>query len=247
MPMTMTTRSATALVLAAALFAAPACTEESGSSDKAMAKLVDEVREAQRLNGQLVERLDRLERKMDGFRQDVDRLGREKIVEALDIQNAAAEGAAEGEAALGEASAMGGDELAAMLASEDGKAAVAKAMEAIEQKRNDERRDRMVSAMVDRFAEQANLSAAQTEDVSRILGDSMKKIGDVWSSMRSMGEMTPEQRATLREENMMKMEEIRLATDDEMKAVLDSSQFGIYEEQAQRMRGFGGRRGGGGR
>jgi len=232
-----------ALGLAALLAFVPACDDAEDNAAKSMAQLVDEVKQAQQLNKQMATRMDRLERKFDGFRQDIDRLGREKLVEALDIQNAAGEAAPDGEAAMAEAAAMGGGDLAAALDTEDGRAAVEKAMQAIQQKRDGDRRERMVSGMIDRFAEQANLSPAQTEDMSRILGDSFKQIGDVWSNMRGGGDMSADERATLREDNMARMEEIRVASDDKVKAVLNVDQYSIYEEQAQRLRGWGGRSG----
>ena len=52
------TRGGTALVLAASLFLAPACTDEgSGVSEETVGKLVDQVKEAQRLNEQIVQNL----------------------------------------------------------------------------------------------------------------------------------------------------------------------------------------------
>jgi len=225
-----TARACGALLLVASLWAAPACNDtDGGASGETVAQLTKDLNAAQRVNKQMAERIDRLERKMDGFRQDVDRLGRERHAEALDDQDAATATAAE-EPAQAAASAMGGAGLTAVLESDEGQAAVAKAMQAIQEKRDGERRQRMVSGLVDRFAQEANLSEAQTVDVFRDAGD-----------------LSAEGRASLRDENMAKMEDIRTATDDEMKAVLNADQFSIYEEQAQRMRGFGGRgRSGGG-
>ncbi len=236
-------RTLGALVLVTSLFAVPACTDGGdGGSSETIAALRTEVQEAQRLNEQMAERMERFERKMDGFRQDVAVLGRARVEVTRELATATAEAATEAEAGLAAASAMGGDELAAALSTEDGRAAVEKAMSAIEAKRSSERRQRMVSGMVDRFAEQANLSPAQVVDMNRIVGDSFSKIGAVWSSMRGATNMSAEERTTLREDNMMKMEEIRTATSEEAKGVLDADQFAIYEEQAQRMRGFGGGR-----
>jgi len=234
------------MALVAVLWAAPACNDAADGGGDAMAELTKEVKEARRLNERMSTRIERIEKKMDGFRQDVDRLGREKITAVLDVQNAAEEAGTDEAASFAAASAMGGPGLAAALNSDEGLAALAKAVQSIEDKRNTDRRQRMVSGMVDRFAQEANLSPAQTEDVNRILGESMKKIGGVWSSFRDAGGLSADERAAMRDDNMAKMEEIRGATNDEMKGVLNADQYSLYEEQAQRMRGgFGGGRGGG--
>ena len=86
----------------------PACGADSGSASKDVARLSKELGEQKRTNERLLDRVDKLERKMDGFRADVDRLSREKIAEALDIQNTVADGAGDPSAS------MEGDAAAAM-------------------------------------------------------------------------------------------------------------------------------------
>ena len=242
-----------ALGLAGVLLVTSGCTDTGGAPGEDFAALTKEVKESQRLNKALLDRLDRLERKIDGHTQDIDRLSRQRVANELAAVDVAEIGSDEGsEASL--ASALGGDvgvDVAGLLDSESGRAAVEKAMAAVQEKRDSERRERWVGAMVDRFATDANLSSAQTQDMRRITTESFKKIGELWSGMR--GDATPDERAMQREEAMVKMEEIRQATNEEVKAVLSADQYTLYEEQVSRMRGgFGGggpggaaRRGGG--
>lgn len=243
MIMTKTRGVFAALVVAGLGLALGGCGAGGGDSAKDdVAALTREVKEQQRLNKALMERIDRLERKIDGHTEDIDRLSRHRVSAELAAADVAEPAAPEAAAALGAASG-GSLDIARLLETEDGQAAVEKAMAVVQERREAERRERWVGAMIDRFAVDANLSDAQADDMRRIVTDSFRRIGDLWSVMRD-GEQSPEVRAIQREEAMVKMEEIRQQANDEVKAILSPDQYVIYEEQSARMRNWG--RGGGG-
>ena len=216
------------------------CDAGGDSSKDDVASLTREVKEHQRLNKALMERIDRLERKIDGHTEDIDRLSRHRVSAELAAADVAETSATEEAAA---AAPDGSLDIARLLETEDGQAAVEKAMAVVQERREAERRERWVGAMIDRFAVDANLSDAQADDMRRIVTDGFRRIGDLWSVTRD-GEQSPEVRAIQREEAMVKMEEIRQQTNDEVKAILSPDQYVIYEEQSARMRSWG--RGGGG-
>jgi chromosome segregation ATPase len=245
------TRGVFAALALTGLLVIGGCDAQATDSSEQLASLTKEVKESQRLNQALLDRIDRLERTIDGHTQDIDVLSRDVLSRGRVAKELAAAEVAPTDEGVDEALAattVASSDIAKMLESEDGRAAVEKAMAAVQEKRDAERRERWVGAMVDRFAADANLTAPQTEDMRRITASSFKKIGELWSGMRG-GDATPEERAMQREEAMIKMAEIRQETNDEVKAVLSTDQYAIYEEQMSRMRGGfggGGRRGGGG-
>lgn len=129
------------------------------------------------------------------------------------------------------------------LATEEGRKAIETALAEVNRRRDEERRERWVGSMIDRFAADAQLTPEQTVQMKDIVGGSFDKIREVWSGMRDMGGATPEERAVARQEAMAKMEDIRLETDDQVKAILNSAQYDQYVESSEAMRrGFGGGR-----
>jgi uncharacterized membrane protein YgcG len=119
-------------------------------------------------------------------------------------------------------------------------------MKAYEQKRDEERGNRMASGLIDAFAQRANLSPQQKEQMQKIAQRTMNEIGALWRAMRDQ-DIPPEERAAKRQETVAKMEEIRTRTDEEVKTVLDAAQWDLYQQESARMRGFmGGGMGGGG-
>jgi hypothetical protein len=240
----MTTTACAALALGALALTTAGC-DGQGVSGEEIAELTREVKEQQRLNTALMDRLDRMERTLNGHTEDIDLLSRQRVASELASADVAETAGGDAGEAAPAASAMGGDDaIAKLLETEDGQAAVEKAMAAIQERRDAERRERWVNSMVDRFATDANLTDVQTNDMRRVVGSSFKKMGDVWSGLRG-NDLSAEERAMQREEAMVKMEEIRQETDEEVKAILTTDQYTIYEEQSARMRNWG--RGGGGR
>lgn len=167
------------------------------------------------------------------------------------------EAAAPGEESSAAAAMAGGLEglseeqitkLADALATDKGQKLLERAARKERERSESERWDRRVDGMVDRFAEKANLTARQSEQMKEISRDSMKQIREVWMSMRS-NEVPAEERATLIADNRAKMEDIQVQTSEKMKTILDADQYTMYEDDMDRMRsawGGGGRRGGGG-
>lgn len=224
------------------------CDGQGGATADEVASLAQEVKEQQRLNKALMDRLDRLERKIDGHTQDIDMLSRQRVaadLAAADVAETDEEPGSASSAATAVANLGAAGDVARLLETEAGRAAVEQAMAAVQEKRDAERRERWVGAMIDRFAADANLTDVQTDDMRKVVSASFEKIGELWSGMRSDGDVSAEVRAIQREEIMVQMEEIRVQTDDEVKAILTPDQYAIYEEQSARMRNWG--RGGGGR
>ncbi len=248
-------------VLALVLAGTVGCGEDERVSQQAtkIGELSTQVDDLMTAKAELAKQIDRNARLMRGLSDDIISL-REELNERGALSGSAASmaedeaasaagmgGAGDGTEESGVTAALDadGDEIVDALNTEDGQKVLEKAMDKMRQRRDSERMDRMVSGMVDRFAEKANLSADQKERMSGIVSDSMGKIRDVWSGMRDARDLSPEAMTQLREDNMAKMGEIREATNEEVKLVLSSDQYLIYEEEQSRMRGFGG--GGGGR
>lgn len=204
---------------------------------------------AKRLEGErdkLATRLDNAERRLAGLQEDLMQVRK-------DAQSASSSAAA----AVGEAAKAGADatgttapvrkfstevgaaakELADYFATEDGSRVFDVAMKAYEAKQQEERGSRMVKGMIDAFAQKANLTPQQTTQMEKIVGKAMTDIGGVWRSMRDPAG-TPEERASRRSDAVAKTEEIRRATEDEVKGVLDSTQFEMYQQESARMRGL---------
>ncbi len=243
----MNNRSFRALMLAGAVaLSLPACgNTDNAGLEQALRDLRTEVQDGRDDNKQLSQRLERIERRMDGYGKDIDNLSRTPIeaaaLRAVDVPELSGDEAA-ALAASGGVPVASNDNLKGLLESEQGREAVESAMKSIQEKRDSERRERWVSSMIDRFAADANLTPDQSDKMQSIMGGSFKRMGEVWQNMRGGADQTPEQRAQVREDNLAKMEEIRLETDDEVKAVLNSEQMLLYEEQSARFRGFGGGR-----
>lgn len=254
---------ATPFVLAGALFAlaaAPGCDDTAGVSEKQVAELRSQSKRLEDENRALMNRLEAAERKIAGLSEDLAAVNRTAIdastaASAATKANADSTGAATagsagiaGGAAAGDAHANLSErdrEIAAFLDRDEGRKVLETAIKAIETKRDQERQDRMVNAMVDAFAQKANLTPQQTDSMRKIVGKSMADTRGLWEGMMR-GDMSPEERQTARNDAMAKMQEIQTRTDDEVKSVLDSSQFGMYQQDVERMRnGMRGGMGGG--
>ncbi len=245
--------AAPALLCLTALVAAGCDGSSDAASGKDVADLRSELREAQRQSKLMGERLERMEKRMEGYAQDVDALRRDHMAgmrTRADVAPAAApsEAAAAAPDDAPAAASPTTDAISRYLETESGQAAVSRALEAVQERQNADRRERMVDMLLDRFAQEADLTSTQRDDMRKILSRSFEQSAAIWQSMRDGGaDMTPEERAAQRDANVAKMQEIRTATDDEVKAVLNSEQYGLYEQQSQRLRGaFGGDRGAGG-
>ena len=136
-------------------------------------------------------------------------------------------------------------ELAEYFATDEGRTVFEAAMKSYEGKREEERSARMVKGMIDAFSQKANLSREQTASMEKIVSKAFTEIGTLFRTMRD-SDMTPEERAVKRTETVAKVEDVRRQTEDEVKGILDATQFELYQQESARMRGFmGGGMGGG--
>jgi uncharacterized membrane protein YgcG len=160
--------------------------------------------------------------------------------------NPSAQSAAAG--AVDPKTSQAAQELEALLSTDAGRTVFEGAMRRVEQKRDEERSARMVTGLVDAFAQRANLTPEQSEQMKKVVGKTFTEIGALWRTSGE-GEMTPEQRAQKRQEVFAKAEEIRKTTEEEVKTILNVEQFEMFQQESARMRGFidGGAGGFGGR
>jgi len=217
-----------------------------------------QLKRAEGENDKLARRLDDTDRKLSGLREDLI-TSRESTMRASgDPAAAPAAGAAPGDAGP-DATATSPENpaldaeakaLADVLATDDGIQVLEGALKTIEKRRDEERTARMVQGMVDAFAQKAALSPQQAESLQKIASRSAAATRELWSAFRDAGDLTAEQRQSLRTDLLAKGEEIRVRTDDEVKGILDAQQFEIYKQDSERLRGafrgFGGGPGGGG-
>lgn len=255
MASTKTARALPFALVAAFAFASAGCDDSAqvGVLEKEVTALDGQVKKLEGERDKLSGRLETAERRLAGLQEDLLAVRKAAESAAQAARDAAKAGPGAG-AGLGSGvtpGAVKGDpksiqaaqELAGILATDEGRAVFEASMRQIEQKREDERGARMAAGIVDAFAQKANLSPTQAESMRKIVGKSMTEMGALWRNMRDT-DLTPEERATKRTENMAKMDEIRKTTDEEVKSVLDGAQFDMYQQETARMRGFMG--GGGG-
>lgn len=241
-------RPRTLLVLPLLFVGLAACAEPGSDSSAAVKELKSQVKELQSELDATAKAAKRTDRQLKGLQDDFADF-RQKTMKANSVVAAA------GDADLAEATDEGGSTVAAIegavagapeaivdaLQTDEGKQAIKQALAEANEQRDQERRQRWVDGMIDRFATDAQLTDDQTVQMKDIVAKSFTRIGELWSGMRDMGDATPEERAMARQDAMTKMEEIRSETDMEVKAILNSAQYDIYEEQAARMgRGMGG-------
>jgi hypothetical protein len=242
------------LTLAAAL-AACSPSGDLGAVQKDVAGLRADLQRLQKENDQLKAQVAGAERRISGLQEDV------ASVRKLAVDVAVAP--APGEAAAAAHGGTGGDaaspdgvtattrpapsapELKAYLESEEGRHSVEAALRAVQDERDRERSNRMVQGLVDRFARQAGLTEDQTKRMKEIAGKTAEEVRVAWAVMRdTAADASPEERDALRQQNVAKVEEIRRAADDQVKVVLSSTQYEMYQKQQDQwrtgMRGPGG-------
>jgi len=256
-------RALTLVVLVAAL---AACSDDDADAVK---KDVDELRadlqRAQKENEKLRSQVATAEGRLNGLAEDLAR------VRQLSVQvNAAPAPQSEGDAAdaadAGTAPppAVGGVSpgAAALLATpegvaiktflstDDGKKLLEAAIQSERESRARDQERRRVDALVDRFAKTASL----TDDQTRRMKDVMQKQADAsraaWASLPLGPDATQADRDARRQQGIAKTDELRKATDDQIRTILSTTQFETYQQEQdklrQRLRGTGGANGGGG-
>ncbi len=234
------------------LLAAPlaAC---SGQSDEALRQQTDElqsdVRRLGKDNDKLREQLSAAQRRIEGLEKDVAHI-RELTVS---VQQAPAPESKPSAAADGKSGAPGdaagatgpiATQIKAALATDEGRKIVADALTAVQEQQRLEQQQRMVDAMVDRFAKTANLTDDQTKKMKEIMGNQAAALRDARASMRDLPpDATQDQRDQARQQMVAKVDDVRKQTDDQVKAVLSQTQYEQYQQEQDRirtgMRGFG--------
>ena len=234
------------LSLAACLAATGCGVAGSGASQDTIDALTTQVAQLEKQNAGWETRMKKMERQLTGTGGDIASI-RNRL---KDLPMAAAAGAVAA-ADAGEDDAVTAAlpaetrEFAKYLESESGKKALADAVTEANNRQSRERWNRMADGMVDRFAEQANLSEDQSKRMKDLTGTMMSKIGDAWGAMRNSN-LSTEERAEVRASAMAQMGELREQLNEDVKLILDADQYSMYEEQAGRMMrgGMGGGRGG---
>lgn len=222
----------------------------SAELDGRVKALADKVERLEAQNREQGNELAALTRRIAGVQDDLVHV-RELKMEPQPVQGGVVSAAGDEVKGLGaagetpDAEGLAVGELAELLQTEAAKKAMADAVKQVEDERGRERSQQMVDMMVDRFAERANLSADQVTRMKEIAGRAMTVIREARTSTRDMGSAGPEERAIAREEALAKTEEVRQKMNEEVKLVLNSEQYALYEEEQDRMRGgfggFGGR------
>jgi hypothetical protein len=254
----MLTSMKSALPLAAALVALAGC---SGGESDALKKDVEELRadlqRTQKENEKLRTQVASAEGRINGLAEDLARVRNLSIdVKAAPAPQTAAEATDEAPAGGGAAPGLSSSNAAALLASpqgvaiknflatEDGKKVLEAAIQADRDARAREQDKRRVDGLVDRFAKTAGLTDDQTKRMKDILEKQADATRDAWASLQLGPDPTQEQRDDRRKQGTTKVDEIRKSTDDQLRAVLSSTQFDAYQQEQDRsrqtMRGTGG-------
>jgi hypothetical protein len=135
------------------------------------------------------------------------------------------------------------------LSTDEGKKVLEAAIQSERETRAREQEKRRVDALVDRFAKTASL----TDDQTRRMKDVMQKQADAsreaWASLPLGPDATQADRDARRQQGLAKTDELRKATDDQIRTILSATQFDTYQQEQdklrQRLRGTGGANGGG--
>jgi hypothetical protein len=243
-----TMRSALPLVLCLA-----ACTpDETDAVQKEVAGLRADLQKAQKENEKLRSQVATAEGRLNGLAEDLARVRQFAVdVKAAPAPEAPADGAA---AAAPEPSPAPPSVVAikTYLASEDGRKVLAEAIEADRTARAREQSKRRIDAQVDRFAKSAGLTEDQVKRVKEVLERQAEASRVARAALNDLDpDATQDQRDELRRQTTAKTEEIRKASEDQLRAVLTPTQFDAYQQEQTRLRRSpradgGGRRNNGG-
>ena len=217
----------------------PACSQDTGALDSEVAALRGDLQRREREDAKLREQIVQLERRLSAMQSDRLRPGRaapesaaaDGAGAAADAAPVAAPGspdAATGSAPV-EASPLA-QAVRTYLSSDEGRKAVTVAIKAAQDQADQERMARATDMMLARFAKEANLSDGQVKQVRDIVDRAQTQMREAFAAVRdASADLTPEQRDQLRQQAGTKTAEIRQRTDDDVKAVLSTSQFEVYQ------------------
>lgn len=233
------TRPTTLLLLAAAL-AASACTEDDGQAGaaKEVTVLRADLERLQKEHERTASQVAAYARRLDGLTQDltvVRQVAADAKIEAAG--GPAGEGGAGEEAQTASADPQTA-EIRSFLATEEGRRVLQDAVQAEREARDRERAQRAARALVDRFAAQAELTADQTSRMKEVMVRQADAVRAAWAPMQDLpDDATPEQRAETRRSCMEATEQLRKATDEEVRGLLSQAQFEQYQQAQTRLRG----------
>lgn len=173
-------------------------------------------------------------RRIGDLSRRVDELGAMSPVAAA---HAPAEGTA-GAAAMGNGAAPGtvatdavASEVAAVLASDDGRKVIAAAARGAIAESEVRQRDAFVAYSLAKFAEEARLSDTQARDVRKAWDDVMADARKLVRDAAPTPDMTPEERAEKVKLIGVGMRELGTRREEQMRAILDDAQYALYEQR----------------
>jgi hypothetical protein len=254
-------KSALPLAFATAVLATVLAACSAGDADS-VKKDVDELRtdlqRTQKENEKLRAQVASAEGRINGLAEDLARVRQLSVDvkaapaqqaqgDATDAQAAAAAPPAAGGMSPGAAALLATPEgvaIKSFLATEDGKKLLEAAIQSDRDARAREQAKRQVDSMVDRFAKQANLTDDQVKRMKDVLEKQTDATRDVWASLQISPDATQAERDARRQQGLAKTDELRKATDDQLRTVLSATQFETYQQEqaqlSQRVRGAGG-------
>ncbi len=124
-------------------------------------------------------------------------------------------------------------EVAAVLASEDGRKVVAAAARGAIAERASRERDAFVAYSLSRFADEAGLSETQSREVRKVWDDVMADARKMMRDAAPKPGMTPEERAQKVQEISAGMRDLGTRRQEEMRSILDDTQWELYEKRQE--------------
>ena len=191
-------RARTLFVLPLLFVGLTACAEPGSGSSEEVAALKQQVKELESELDSTAKAAKRTDRQLKGLQDEfasfrAETLKANSVVAAAgaDLAEVTEEGGSTA-AAIENAVAAAPEAIADVLQSDEAKDAIKKALDEVNRERDAERRQRWADGMVDRFAQEAQLTDDQTVQIKDIVAKSFTRIGELWSGMRDMGDATPE-------------------------------------------------------
>jgi len=252
--------TATALLIAATTLAsgcseAPPEQQDLSAELRALSKSIEGSNDAV---AELATEVKRQNRRIDGLSRRVGALGLTPAMTAAHGQATAGSSVEEIDGALPAAGMPASGEIAkevaAVLATEAGRKAVAAATRGAIAENNAKQRDTFVAYSLSSFAKEARLTETQNTDMRKVWGDVMDDARAMMRDAAPKKGMTPEERAESVQKIRTGMRDLGQQREERMRSILDDSQFELYKERQKEIDaglhsapGQGGRRGGGAR
>jgi hypothetical protein len=216
----------------------------SGSDTEPLKHEVETLRgdlqKVQKENDRLASRLATAEQRINGLAADIPQAREMGSATASTAPAPSGEAAAApADTAAAPAQIPGAPTIKAYLETDEGRKVLAAAITAEREEREREQQKRRVDAMVDRFSREASLSTDQSKKMKDILFRSQSQVRELWTALRDGGvgaDATPEEREAQRQQMTAKSQELTQKTDEEVRNVLSTAQFAMYQQQQERLR-----------